>query len=834
MAEDARVCSPSGAPGGWCAREAADCAARCALEVEYAAEGSHLEAGDSSAFSFNASLTVVNNEAASLRAWQATWAFAEGEGVARDAAFATDVAVLVSPGGPGGQPARLVNALGEGGAVPPAGRRTFAFKGVASGVSTAPRSVARVHLNGARCVAIQEPPSSRVELEEPDERSSFASGHDDDVHDDVETNEPQTGVSFASCPPDAVSFFRFCCGDALETSASERVSSSSQSDFVFRGAAADAVVSAALLAVAGALVLAALARAARALLAARHRTNARSRLRSPQAGLEPETQDARRKTTAFLPGQIASAPAADRDGVVVRSNGDDRFCLFPERLVGALSSAIAVGRDGRDAAVGRDRVVETRRPAASAPSLATPDSALDVARDVERRRGDSSDASSDAESAESAESADDADAIVAVALSELELGDVLGRGAYGVVRRGVWTRKARTGGLESDVEDADAAESSAEDGLPVAKKNDAARLRGSVSTRVAVKTLRAARLGARPSRGALRAFKREVAVLSRLRHPCVVRLLGACLAPPDLCIVEELVEGGSLHSYLHGPGARRGAGDEGSSSLDAASETRARGAFAERASRARVSTALDVCSDVARAMAYLAARGVTHRDLKSQNVLLVFPERAGAGVCGDGGNGAKRGRLRAKVADFGIAKSRDDCAGTGAEAFLVTNGTTGVITGGGAAGTPAWMAPELFRDNAPVAGEASDAYSFGVVLWECLTGKTPWGWLRDPLQIVFAVAVEGKRLPFPLIGGMSEDAKDAKTPKKNAAAETEKGEDGFFLSGAEEATRVFFRALLERCWAEDPRARPGFEEIGEVLRGLRASVPRAGEARAEP
>ena len=778
MADDARACSPSGAAEGWCAREAADCAARCALEVEYAAEASELG-------KFLASLTVVNNnaleagEGASLRAWQATWAFAEGEGVARDAAFATDVAVLVSPGGPGGQPARLVNALGEGGAVPPAGRKQFAFPGVvvASGAASAPRSVARVHLNGARCVAIHPEPA------------------------------------VAACPPDAVSFFRFCCGDALETFRTERVSSSSRSDFVFRGAAADAVVSAALLVVAGALVLAALARAARALLAARHRTNARSRLRCRQAGPEPETA---RKTTAFLPGQIASAPAADRDGVVVRSNGDDRYCLFPERSSGALSLAIAVGRDGRDAAVGRDPVVEPRRPAASAPSLATLDSELDVARDVERRRGDSSDSSSDAESAESAESADDADALVAVALSELELGDVLGRGAYGVVRRGVWTRKARTSDVESDVEDADAAESSAEDGLPVSKNNaSSARLRGSVSTRVAVKTLRAARLGARPSRGALRAFKREVAVLSRLRHPCVVRLLGACLAPPDLCIVEELVEGGSLHAYLHGPGARRGAGDDGG-----------------RASKdddvpvdVRVSTALDVCSDVARAMAYLAARGVTHRDLKSQNVLLVFPERAARQVdCGSArGANLSRRRLRAKVADFGIAKSRDDCVATGVEAILATNGTTGVITGGGAAGTPAWMAPELFRD-APVAGEASDAYSFGVVLWECLTGKTPWGWLRDPVQIVFAVAVEGKRLPFPLEGERkSEDAEDAKTPaekKKNAAAETEKS--------------VFFRALLERCWAEDPRARPGFEEIGEVLRGLRASVPRAGEARAEP
>ena len=172
------------------------------------------------------------------------------------------------------------------------------------------------------------------------------------------------------------------------------------------------------------------------------------------------------------------------------------------------------------------------------------------------------------------------------------------------------------------------------------------------------------------------------------------------------------------------------------------------------------------------------------------------------------------------MADFGIAKSRtlDAAAAANENAFLATNGTTGVITGGGAAGTPAWMAPELFRD-APVADQASDAYSFGVVLWECLTGKTPWGWLRDPIQIVFAVAVEGKRLPLP--------------PRVFRDARRAEAEDGFrFSASAEEMTR----ALLERCWAEDPRDRPGFEEIGEVLRGLRASSDesRGSEARAEP
>ena len=770
MADDTRVCSPSGAPGGWCAREAADCASRCALEVEYAAEAS-----DASFFSFQASLTVVNNQPrASLRAWQATWAFAEGEGVARDAAFATDVAVLVSPGGPGGQPARLVNALGEGGAVPPAGgRKQFAFPGVASGAT--PRSVARVTLNGATCAAIHHGHHDPFSEPEPGAAPS----------------PPPSHASLAPCPPDAVSFRRFCCGDALveaptdQASESEKKSSESDGVFAFRGAPSiETVVSAALLVVAGALVLAVLARAARAL---GHRVRPTPRGAETPRDAESDAETAR-KTTAFLPGQTASAPAADCDGVVVRSSAAPHE-RRPLRAGSVTSQSVSATTPVWVPRVG---VGPAARGTAS---LAQPACA-------ERRRGDSSDSSSDAESAESAESADGADALVVVPVSEIELGDVLGRGAYGVVRRGVWKRKAPSAVRESGVADED----------DDAAADDDAETRVWTSTRVAVKTLRATRLGARPSRGALRAFKREVAVLSRLRHPCVVRLLGACLAPPDLCIVEELVEGGSLHAYLHGPGARRG--DAGDSSSDAFETLETR-----PATDPSVAVALDVCFDVARAMAYLAARGVTHRDLKSQNVLLTFPDRGVSGVSGE----TKRRRLRAKVADFGIAKSRDGGGANGVETFLCTNGTTGVVTGGGAAGTPAWMAPELFRDT-PVADEASDAYSFGVVLWECLTGKTPWGWLRDPIQIVFAVAVEGKRLPFPLSG--REDA------RRLLRAKT-KVEDGFSFA-KKKSDEEALRALLERCWAEAPRDRPGFEAIGEVLRGLRASVARGTEARAEP
>ena len=71
---------------------------------------------------------------------------------------------------------------------------------------------------------------------------------------------------------------------------------------------------------------------------------------------------------------------------------------------------------------------------------------------------------------------------------------------------------------------------------------------------MAVKIMQSAGLG---DEGQLDAFKREVQVLSALRHPHIVRLLGACLVLPHLCIVEELAKGGSLYDRLHGPAGQR-------------------------------------------------------------------------------------------------------------------------------------------------------------------------------------------------------------------------------------------------------------------------------------
>jgi serine/threonine protein kinase len=156
------------------------------------------------------------------------------------------------------------------------------------------------------------------------------------------------------------------------------------------------------------------------------------------------------------------------------------------------------------------------------------------------------------------------------------------------------------------------------------------------------------------SAASLRAIKMEIKVLSQLSHPNIVAFKGACLAPPHICILEELAEGGSLHGRLYSRSSRRAAQPAGRSSTAAAAaavdvQVAAAGAAAASRRRGRsgssgaggrlqalplsVAEVLRIAVDVASAMQYLhnMQPQVVHRDLKPQNVLLDLQGRAKVG-----------------------------------------------------------------------------------------------------------------------------------------------------------------------------------------------------------
>jgi eukaryotic-like serine/threonine-protein kinase len=169
----------------------------------------------------------------------------------------------------------------------------------------------------------------------------------------------------------------------------------------------------------------------------------------------------------------------------------------------------------------------------------------------------------------------------------------------------------------------------------------------------------------------VRRFLNEARAASAIRHPNIIDVFDAGLTPEGApYILMEFLEGISLQKCL---------ADEG------------------RLSVARV---LQIARQAGSALGAAHAAGIVHRDLKPENLFLL-PDAPGA--------------ERVKILDFGIAKIRRSGFAGGT---LRTQ--SGLIMG-----SPAYMSPEQCKDSADV-DLRSDIYSFGVIIYEALAGRTPF------------------------------------------------------------------------------------------------------------
>ncbi|XP_054815043.1 uncharacterized protein LOC129315409 [Prosopis cineraria] len=230
-------------------------------------------------------------------------------------------------------------------------------------------------------------------------------------------------------------------------------------------------------------------------------------------------------------------------------------------------------------------------------------------------------------------------------------------------------------------------------------------------------------------------FWREADILSKLHHPNVLAFYGVVQDGPGgtmATVTEYMVDGSLRHVLLR------------------------KDRYLDRRKR------LIIAMDAAFGMEYLHSKNIVHFDLKCDNLLVNLKDPV---------------RPICKVGDFGLSKIKRN-----------------TLVSGGVRGTLPWMAPELLNGSSNKVSEKVDVFSFGIVLWEILTGEEPYANMHYGA----------------IIGGIVNNTLRPTIPSSCDAE---------------------WRTLMEQCWAPNPATRPSFTEIACRLRFMSAS---ASQTKSQP
>ncbi|KAL4897035.1 hypothetical protein BDV59DRAFT_83809 [Aspergillus ambiguus] len=181
------------------------------------------------------------------------------------------------------------------------------------------------------------------------------------------------------------------------------------------------------------------------------------------------------------------------------------------------------------------------------------------------------------------------------------------------------------------------------------------------------------------------ALNQEIDTMQHLEHPNIVQYLGCERGEFSISIYLEYISGGSIGSCL-----------------------RKHGKFEESVVKSLTSQTLS-------GLAYLHDRGILHRDLKADNILLDLD-----GTC--------------KISDFGISKKTDNIYGNDS-----TNSMQGSVF---------WMAPEVIHSQGQGYSAKVDIWSLGCVVLEMFAGRRPWS-KEEAIGAIFKLGSLSQAPPIP-------------------------------------------------------------------------------------